>query len=61
MIEEVIQKLNGVIESQRGEINRAHAGDEQLRRDQHFIMYNYWNKIGIFVKLMRKDSMRWKN
>ena len=29
-----IQKLNGVIESHRGEINRAHAGDEQLRRDQ---------------------------
>ena len=30
-----IQKLNGIIESQRGEINRALAGDEQLRRDQH--------------------------
>ena len=29
-----IQKLNGVIESQRGEIDRAHQGDEQLRRDQ---------------------------
>ena len=28
------QKLNGIIESQRGEINRALAGDEQLRRDQ---------------------------
>ena len=28
-----IQKLNGVIESQRGEINRALAGDEQLQRD----------------------------
>ena len=25
-----IPKLNGVIESQRGEINRALAGDEQL-------------------------------
>ena len=32
-----IQKLNGVIESQRGEINRALAGDEQLRRDQQFL------------------------
>ena len=32
-----IQKLNGVIESQRGEINRALAGDEQLRRDQHLL------------------------
>ena len=29
-----IQKLNEVIESQRGEIYRAHQGDEQLRRDQ---------------------------
>ena len=29
-----IQKLNGVIESQRGEIYRAHQGDEHLRRDQ---------------------------
>ena len=32
-----IQKLNGVIESQRGEINRALAGDEQLRRDQQLL------------------------
>ena len=29
-----IQKLNGVIESQRREIYRAHQGDEQHRRDQ---------------------------
>ena len=29
-----IQKLNGVIESQQGDINRALAGDEQLRRDK---------------------------
>ena len=28
-----IPKLNGVIESQRGENNRALAGDAQLRRD----------------------------
>ena len=32
-----IQKLNGVIESQRGEINRALAGDGQLRRDQQLL------------------------
>ena len=31
------QKLNGVIECQRGEINRALAGDEQLRRDQKLL------------------------
>ena len=27
----------------------------------NFFINNYWNKIGIFVKLMRKVSMRWKN
>ena len=32
-----VQKLNGVVESQRGEINRALAGDEQLRRDQQLL------------------------
>ena len=32
-----IPKLNGVIESQRGESNRALAGDEQLRRDQQLL------------------------
>ena len=32
-----IQKLNEVIESQRGEIYRAHQGDEQLRRDQQLL------------------------
>ena len=29
--------MNGVIESQRGEINRALEGDEQLRRDQQLL------------------------
>ena len=29
--------MNGVIESQRGEINRALEGDEQLRRDQRLL------------------------
>ena len=32
-----IPKLNGIIESQRGEINRALAGDEQLRRDPQLL------------------------
>ena len=27
----------------------------------NFFMNSYWNKIGIFVKLMRKVSIRWKN
>ena len=37
MTEEVSKKLNGVIESQRGEINRALAGDEQLQRDPQLL------------------------
>ena len=36
-----IQKLNGIIGSQRGEINRALAGDEQLRRDQQ-LLHEQW-------------------
>ena len=32
-----IQKLSELIESQRGEIYRAHQGDEQLRRDQQLL------------------------
>ena len=32
-----IQKLNGVVESQRGEVNRALEGDEQRRRDQQLL------------------------
>ena len=32
-----VQKLNRIIESQRGDINRALAGDEQLRRDQQLL------------------------
>ena len=35
--EEVSKKLNGVIESQRGEISRALGGDEQLRRDRQLL------------------------
>ena len=56
-----IQELNGIIESQRSEINHAHAGDEQLRRDQQLLHEQYWNKIGTFVKLISKVFMRWKN
>ena len=32
-----IQKLNEMIESQKGEIYRAHQGDERLRRDQQLL------------------------
>ena len=58
--EEISKKLNGVIESQRGEINRALQGDEQCRHQQ-LLHEKILNKIGILVKLMRKVSMRWKN
>ena len=37
MTEETSQKLNGVIESHRGEIDRALKGDEQHRRDQQLL------------------------
>ena len=49
-----IQELNVIIESQRGEINRALAGDEQLQRDQQLLheQFNYWNKIENFVRPM---------
>ena len=32
-----IQKLNGVVESQRGEINCVFEGDEQFRRDEQLL------------------------
>ena len=31
------QELDGIIESQRREIDHIHAGDEQRRRDQQFL------------------------
>ena len=30
--------MSGIIESQRSEINHAHAGDEKLRRDQQLLL-----------------------
>ena len=38
-------------------IKETHNFDEI----NNFFMNNYWNRIRIFVKLMRKVSMRWKN
>ena len=50
-----------MIESQKGENYRAHQGDERLRRDQQLLHETiFWHKIGIFVNLMRKVSVRWK-
>ena len=39
-----IQELNGVIGSQRDEINRALAGDEQFRRDQQLLHEQLWEQ-----------------
>ena len=51
-----IQEVSGIIESQRREIDHTIASDQQLRRDQLL-----QNNIGIFVKLISKVFMRWKN
>ena len=56
-----VQKLNGVIESQRDEIYRALAGDEQLRRHQQLLLKQLLEQNWIFAKLTRKVSVRWKN
>ena len=48
------------IESQKEEICRAHQGDE-VDEINNFFMHSYWNKIGIFVELMGKASVKWKN
>ena len=52
-----IQELNGIIEKL---ITLLHVMNN-FNEINNFCMNNYQNKIGIFVKLMRKVSMRWKN
>ena len=47
-----IQELNGIIESQRREIDHTNVSDEQLRRDQLLLQEQLSEKIGIFVKLI---------
>ena len=56
-----IQKLNEVIESQRGEIYRAHQGDEQHRRDQQLLHEQLLEQNRDLRELMRKASVIWKN
>ena len=46
-----IQKLNGVIESQRSEINHTLAEDAQLRRDQQLLHEQYQNKNKRLTKI----------
>ena len=49
-----IQKLSEMIESQRGEIFRAHQGDERLRRDQQLLheqlLKQNWDLLGAHEK-----------
>ena len=47
-----IQESNGIIESLRGEINRALAGDEQLRRDHLLLHEQLTEQNRDFVKLI---------
>ena len=56
-----IQKLNGIIESQRGESNRALAGDEQLRRDQQLLHEQLLEQNRELRQAHGKVSMTWKN
>ena len=53
-----IQKLTQVIKCRGGETNRVHQEDEQHRRDQQLFMNNYWNKIGIFVKVTEMEELK---
>ena len=41
-----LQKLNEMIESQEGEIYRAHQGDERLRRDQQLLHEQLLEQLG---------------
>ena len=49
-----------VIESQRGEINRALAEDEQFRRDQHFLHEQLLTQ-NRELREAHEKSMGWKN
>ena len=56
-----IQELNEIIESQQSEINHAHAGDEQLRRDQQHLHEQLLEQNRELREANVKISMRWKN
>ena len=50
-----IQKMNGIIESQRGEIYRAHQGDGQLRRDQQ-LLHDFMNNYTIGISVLQENG-----
>ena len=56
-----IQKLTGVIESQQVKFIVLIKETNNIDEINNFSINNYWSKIGIFVKLMRRVSMRCKN
>ena len=56
-----IQELNGIIESQRREIDHALAGDEQLRRDQLLLHEQLSEQNRDLREAHMKVFMRWKN
>ena len=56
-----IQELTGIIDSQRREIAQTVASVNNPNEINYFFMNNYQNKSGIFVKLISKVFMRWKN
>ena len=56
-----LQELNGIIESQRTEIDHTIASDEQLRRDQLLLQEQLSEQNRIPLNLISKVFMRWKN
>ena len=56
-----IQELNGIIESQRREIDHTVADDEQLRRDQLLLHEHLSEQNRDLREAQIKVSMRWKN
>ena len=56
-----MQKLTETIESQKEEIRRAQQGWTTTDEINNFFTNNYWSKNWMFVKLMRKVSMKWEN
>ena len=62
MTEEVSKKMNEVYRvSKRRKFIVLIKETNDIDEISNFFMYNYWNKIENFVKLMSKVSMRWKN
>ena len=56
-----IQKLNETIESQKKKFVVLIKEMNNFVEINYFFMNNYWSKIGFFVKLMRKASIKWEN